>query len=83
MRRRILSRANDLTGHTCAGCGLPIHGAATVISDSAGGRTYYHRGHRLSDWKILEEDLREFLRTGTPEAPRPASCNNLPNRKET
>ena len=62
MRRRILSRANDLTGHTCAGCGLPIHGAATVISDSAGGRTYYHRGHRLSDWKILEEDLREFLR---------------------
>jgi len=33
-------------------------------------------------WKILEEDLREFLRTGTPEAPRPASCNNLPNRKE-
>ena len=33
-------------------------------------------------WKILEEDLREFLRTGTPETPRPASCNNLPNRKE-
>ena len=49
MRRRILSRANDLTGHTCAGCGLPIHGAATVVSDSAGGRTYYHRGYCLPD----------------------------------
>ncbi len=33
-------------------------------------------------WKILEKDLEEFLRNGTPETPRPASCNNLPKRGE-